>query len=951
MVAPGGLTVQTGRPAVSDPGLNASVGTSTPVKPRSSVVLPRSPSSVGTKQGRKDAAAAARGAAARQDAHTPPPEALCDGPADANRGGDLLDWVHLGAGCRLAFPLQWGIAHRGDFAAELHGCQPRVVLRDSCGTSVDVLRKAQPVVEEPAAAADDASRAGSVMITREAGDAPEVARRFIAVYIDDYPDPSQQGKDWESHRSSLVPPKRGADAQAAYDAELRKLCKQVLKLTLHQEHLHDIDGVTDVRQIRVGDKCNRGLYIGGFRAFGFAYTLYHKRDRTNAGYRYLVGSFDPRRHVRTTFIICTDDEALQTALPRYAQEVLCAHLGSQQNFQLFRPPATADEPAPGDIVSELGRGDQMRQEHGYVRYCNAGAALSLSVVAHPQQWQRGVSLTRARSAAHILRLIVRMRVHPTAQDTAALAMDDLDDELAGIAVQPVDVSLGVDVEDIVRARHPGLMSAAQYASLKMKPVMLEFQNTKPNGAPLANTIGGRSGMSFLWTGNVSGESRMTNYQKAMCSATICNNKGVVASFFTKMGQGIFDTNLYIMQDLLKYMCFIPEREADGPFDTARATKERLCSADDFKEAFAGKEGGGTHLVARYTFLASCFADGGVAGRWGPQAGGHPKVIQIEPEGEGGEEERRGRRRQAKARPAAADQDTNSAVDVSDIPHIQKAAEEETQQREYWAKVNESLGEDGAQQYDHPLEREGMEGGPPAPPALPPDEPPAAEQSPQAASGAESAAASPEAVPDSPQPTARSAQSPPEGAAEEEAAPSEPQRSPRAEAAPALTVEEREMVGTGLRHMYLMICERHGVRPNSRFLSKLPTDGAVTATIESLELSWNYFGKGFAAALELLLHMPRVLSVELDDMSLTNEDVRAMCAVAAQHPRLQRISLRDNPKVSLASGKALLGLVRSCPRIEVIDLDGTSIGEEVIDRIQAEIDAHAEARYSPEATAP
>eukprot|EP01065_Artemidia_motanka_P004328 TRINITY_DN12068_c0_g1_i1.p1 TRINITY_DN12068_c0_g1~~TRINITY_DN12068_c0_g1_i1.p1 ORF type:complete len:876 (+),score=228.39 TRINITY_DN12068_c0_g1_i1:58-2628(+) len=829
-------------------------------------------------------------------------EALADGPAEGppgTRDGELLTWVHMADGMRMTFPLQWGIGHTGDHAEDIPGLRPHFVLRDPFGLSVETLLKKGPG-DEPEPEEDSSTVDGAHRVPWK-----DRNLRTLSLFLEDEAaaDVSQSTRLAKPRQLSASPSGNmkkaaAADAQSS-DVDLRRACRQCLKETLRNERLVEIDGVEDLKQIRVGEKASRNLVIGGCRAFGFQYSL-RSGGQQPESYRYLMGTIDPRRRVRVLILVGTANPDLYPSLQKYCQDVVTQHFGSTQNLQLFRP-----QPPPQDsleLAGELGRGERAKLERGYVRYRNCGAALAFDIPAHAQEWQRGVSLTRAKSVAHVLLLAIRLRVHPTARDLPQGLETSGDEELLAGQRQPVDVSLGIDVEDIVRARHPGILSAAQYAALKMKSVMLEFQNTKPNGAPLTHTIGSRSGVSYVWTGNISSDTRVSNYQKAMCSATINNNKGIVVSFLTKMGQGIFDTNLFLMQDLLKSFRFIPEREADGPFDPCKATIERLQTEGAFRSAFAGKEGGGQTLVARYTFLASCSTAGGAPARSGQQT-----ALLPEERGFGEEEERKGRRK-GRAKAAAAEADSDSVIDVSDIPHLTAVAEEV-----YHLGTTPAPGAEDEEEL--PPEDE------------PPEEIPETAESPQPEPEEADAAEVPEDVQEAD--AGPSPQAAPEAVAEEAAVPEDPP-----------TVEEDEMTAVSMRHLYLKLCERFRCKTNSRFLSCLPTDMVLAATIQELDLSLNYFGNGFAAAVGLLAHMPNLHTVLLDDITLSNEDVRALCGAVASHPCVRHLSLRDNGKVSLASGRMLLGLVRTNPRIEFIDLEGTSIGAEVVDRINAEIAANA-----------
>eukprot|EP00756_Hemistasia_phaeocysticola_P064091 Hpha_TRINITY_DN7529_c0_g1::TRINITY_DN7529_c0_g1_i1::g.19160::m.19160 len=631
-----------------------------------------------------------------------PQDPLPAGPtedAEGSREGLQVEWLHDELGVRISYPLYWGLAEPSEFASELPSWRPRLVIRDKEGVQVDQLLKRAERAEEEGEPEEE-----------EPAEERERLVRKLIVYME------QHQPEGDLEGSSKSPRK---DPQAMFESELRNTCMSCLKELLRNPRVVEIDGVSDLKSIRVGEKCQQGLILAGFRAFGFHYSLKARPGRREEDcWRYLIGTYDPRRRATVVVVVATvQQEAAGDALLKYVNSIVCPHLGSAAHFEVFRPQPPEEEPEEDlAYAGELRRGRRERQERGVVRFRHSTAAIAFEIPAYDQDWSRGISLTRAKSHAHILRLIIRLRIHPTGPDLE-VPDDSGEAELIAAHRQPVDIGLGLDVEDIVRARHPGILSAADYAALKMRPVMVEFLNTKPNGAPLTHSIGNRSGVSFLWTGNISMDTRLTNYQKVMCSGTVSNNKGVVISFFTKMGQGLFDTNLHIMQDLLKTVRFIPEREADGPFNEAKATTERLDKEEHFRQAFSSREGGGGVLVPRYTFLASCSTAGGA-----PNGSGHAGLLLPDERGFNEDDDKKATKKKARGKATSAEQDGDSVIDVSDIAHFaadaaaqRAAAEKEAAEAALLAEIEdasaasekgaEEKGEDGEGEPTSPTEEE------------------------------------------------------------------------------------------------------------------------------------------------------------------------------------------------------------------------------------------------------
>ncbi|KAJ9438810.1 hypothetical protein DIPPA_11731 [Diplonema papillatum] len=519
----------------------------------------------------------------------------------------------------------------------------------------------------------------------------------------------------------------------------------------------------------------------------------------------------------------------------------------------------------------------------------------------------------------------------------------------------------------------------------MKQVMAEYANTKPSGVPLTSTIGKRSGVSYLWTGSTSSQVGSV-FCKSLCCATLSGNTGVVVSYWTRSGQGWFDMNLHIMQELLKDVHFISEREAmrhspaSGGMQTVRLRTER-----DFADSFAKDRNGeqpskADTQVPHYVFLASCSTDGEP-----PDTHGIGEVIRpygcIETGMLAADTTSKEKSPRSSTRSASPLQDAEekpaTLLDVSDIPWIAARA------------ASRALAATRAEN------REGEEEEAAPGEAVCQHPPDAAPPSPSTASGEQAAAdaGALDVLPPAPdqaagaetqgeEETADGAQS---GKVDDLASP------PNDSSGGARQVEEdvsgfngasREEHGSrpeqavvelpgvdeggadgevdwgvvrgwsdaefdgwarasGIRQVYAGACLRLGLKPNSRFLSRLPGDRARSRAITELDLSLNYFGKAFAAVAALLQYLPSLARLTLNDVSLTNDDVGRLCAACQGLPALAEISLQKNPKVSLASSRALLHLVKANRGLTKVDLRGTDIGPDVCKLVEEQARKNAE----------
>ena len=87
-------------------------------------------------------------------------------------------------------------------------------------------------------------------------------------------------------------------------------------------------------------------------------------------------------------------------------------------------------------------------------------------------------------------------------------------------------------------------------------------------------------------------------------------------------------------------------------------------------------------------------------------------------------------------------------------------------------------------------------------------------------------------------------------------------------------------------------------------------------------------------------LTKVDTLHLNDMALDNEDVQNVAAAAAKHPTLTHVNLSNNPKVSLMSARAVLGLVAENPNIRRLELHGTHVGEDVMKKIEEQLQQNA-----------
>jgi len=92
--------------------------------------------------------------------------------------------------------------------------------------------------------------------------------------------------------------------------------------------------------------------------------------------------------------------------------------------------------------------------------------------------------------------------------------------------------------------------------------------------------------------------------------------------------------------------------------------------------------------------------------------------------------------------------------------------------------------------------------------------------------------------------------------------------------------------------------------------------------------------GLSVVAKMLSFVPRRHAAHFNDMCLDNTDAKNLVESMVHHPGIRRLYLKSNPKLGLPASKEFKRLARQNTNIQVICLDGSSIGYEVIKRIQA-----------------
>jgi hypothetical protein len=125
-----------------------------------------------------------------------------------------------------------------------------------------------------------------------------------------------------------------------------------------------------------------------------------------------------------------------------------------------------------------------------------------------------------------------------------------------------------------------------------------------------------------------------------------------------------------------------------------------------------------------------------------------------------------------------------------------------------------------------------------------------------------------------------------------------------------------MSSRGSDQIYLLACERDGLRAHDAVVDMFATDAS------DIDLSKHYVGPRGAQCVALAVEAaPAVRRVSFANNQLSNESVVAIAQSLSRAPHVSFADFSDNPAVSSAGGRALRHLARCCPISICVDRTG------------------------------
>ena len=715
-------------------------------------------------------------------------------------------------------------------------------------------------------------------------------------------------------------------------------CKRSVQHVLSDVQVADVDGQTNLRALTMGSKLNCSFTLGGHQSFHFRYTTVNKAVSMTYS-NYAVGTIIGQRGY-----LCVVTCPKAHELGHYIPNVFHCHFGNGNNFRLDC------DVEYSDVVYPLLK--EQQEFFGDLIYRDHSSAISFVLPMHPMRIRPDFLPTQTVGVGSIACLTLEVEVHQK-------LCDDFQEAETGMPKhKSSSVVLFLDVEDVARNQYPSLMSVDQYSSLKTLRMLETLQEAKRIGTALSLRIGQRVGKCTTMTFRYEGGPTQGLIVKAMMVSTLVGNLGITALYFTKLGHGLFDSHLYLQQHLLKSIVLLKERDLVGDCSRFKAVNIRLThqdiprayssgppqekwAAEHIKALHASNDGradGATVITVVDGSSSSLAVVPQIYSNNGKMETGTSNADEITP----------------------IRRNSGDIIDVSNIPHLSQQQQEHIQ---FSDDANVSTWQPEVQESVTSLSVSNVKKKRGESPTtivltikkLDDDENLLLVVD---ASGGKSHQVESSSSPSS-------YVSPPHRAGVTVTTPIHPNvLQPQAvcpnlngsttfqpplltQSSLLLSPAKKNVVsealkdedgdvyfGPALKDVYARCCEKQKCRPNSYLLKKLPENPRFTSTIEELDMSCNYLGHtGFVALLHFLDHLPKLKTIFVNDMSLDNSDVENLCTILANHATITTIHLRKNSKVTLPAAKYLTKLCKVNPRIKELRLEGTSIGGELISKLE------------------
>lgn len=406
--------------------------------------------------------------------------------------------------------------------------------------------------------------------------------------------------------------------------DLEGFCKRCVQFVLNDPHVASVDGDVRLSRLRMGDKLRCPHRLGGHhRSFQFRYTVRHRAELQES-YVYVIGAIAGQRGYLLR-ARCTDPDELEG----YVRTALLPAYTTPGRAQ-FGVDVTYHNVAPTTLLSE------QQEAFGELQYVDLKAAIVFVTPLYPMRVLPDYSPAETVGVGSITCLTLELSVYERLLDDTVAA------QLIGVAKYKVSpVIMCVEVEEVSRMGYPKVMSTEQYSDLKAARIAEVFADTKMVGLPTNQFMGDRTGRSRTMTFTYE---PLRCVVKALITSTLVGNLGVTALYLTRPSGGVFDAHLYVFQQLLGGMEYLPQnnfaknaRVSRYRSQNIRLVEEDVLRAYRINNSYTGGvvTGAGTSSSAASAAAAGVLtqrastgaaAASGTGGGPGPAAPLHPTMF-------------------------------------------------------------------------------------------------------------------------------------------------------------------------------------------------------------------------------------------------------------------------------------------------------------------------------------
>ncbi|KAG5510894.1 hypothetical protein JKF63_06395 [Porcisia hertigi] len=347
----------------------------------------------------------------------------------------------------------------------------------------------------------------------------------------------------------------------APEMNLKQFCKRCVQYILRDARVTSVDGDTRLTRLRIGDKLRCPHRLGGHhRSFELRYTL-HDRSELQETYAYVIGCIAGKRGYMLC-ARCTEAEELEG----YVQTVLLPAYVTPGRAQ-FGVDVTYRYVPPTELLGV------QQEAFGELQYIDHNAAIIFVTPLYPMRVLLDYSPAKTVGVGSITCVTLELRVHERLLD------DTLAAEITGVSkYKVVTIIMCIEVEEVSRMEYPTVMSTEKYSELKAARVAEVFPDAKIIGLPTNRLMGHRTGRMRTMTFT---HEPFGCVVKALITSTLVGNFGVTALYLTKPSGGAFDAHLYVFQQLLSGMVYLPQNyfAMNERVSRSRARNIRLVKED------------------------------------------------------------------------------------------------------------------------------------------------------------------------------------------------------------------------------------------------------------------------------------------------------------------------------------------------------------------------------------